>query len=305
MDTYTTWESVPDHLATKTQLGKEGLKLAPGQKRVARKTGGYGPYNLYDKRTAVPKRKLSQAQIEAARANLVKAREALRCVDCGIYGERLNHDGRCPPCQHWHWIAQESDQARRELSEWADADDWLVLDTETTGLDHTAEVIQLGIVDAYGQVLMDRLVRPLGSIDPEATAVHGLTAADLAGAPTWPEVCPEVGRLINGRYVLTYNAQFDERIIRQTCGPYGLQPPAVASWTCVMELCAAYLGDWSDRYRSFRYISLIEACSLARVNPYGEDGRYLAHDAAGDALLTWRLVQSFKQEDTAVSEVSQ
>ena len=147
MERYTSWESVPDYLATKTQLGKDGLKLAPSQKPVAIKTGGYGPYYLYNKRTAVPKRETTEAQRAAAARNLEKARAALYCVDCGAYGERLDKDGRCRFCRRRHLLHLESRAARASLVALARSDNWL-LDTETTGLDQTAEIVQIGIVDA-------------------------------------------------------------------------------------------------------------------------------------------------------------
>lgn len=38
--------------------------------------------------------------------------------------------------------------------------DVLILDTETTGLGHTAELVELAIVDTTGKVLFDELVKP-------------------------------------------------------------------------------------------------------------------------------------------------
>ncbi len=43
---------------------------------------------------------------------------------------------------------------------------WLVLDTETTGLVAPAEVIQIAIVNPEGQVLLDSLVSPAQPIPP-------------------------------------------------------------------------------------------------------------------------------------------
>src|SRR6185437_1044792 len=40
-------------------------------------------------------------------------------------------------------------------------DDWVVLDTETTGLDAGAEVIDLAVLDRNGTVLLETLLRPL------------------------------------------------------------------------------------------------------------------------------------------------
>ena len=71
---YSTWSEIPDNLKTKTQLASLGLKPAPGQQPVAQRTGGYGPYDLFDIAGAIPKRQPSPAQIAA----LETARTALR-----------------------------------------------------------------------------------------------------------------------------------------------------------------------------------------------------------------------------------
>jgi len=58
------------------------------------------------------------------------------------------------------------------------------LDTETTGMHLSAEVIEIGVIDDQANVLFDSLVRPRGKIDPAAGRVHGITAEMLEGAPT-------------------------------------------------------------------------------------------------------------------------
>ena len=60
----------------------------------------------------------------------------------------------------------------------------VVLDTETTGLDGHAEVIQIAVVDRSGAVLLDSLVKPTCPVPAEATAVHGISDSDLVNAPT-------------------------------------------------------------------------------------------------------------------------
>ena len=130
------------------------------------------------------------------------------------------------------------------------------------------------------------MVRSSGDISAEATAVHGLDADALANAPTFADVYQEVGRLLAGRHVLAYNAEFDEAMIGQTCQRYGLRTPTIGEWTCVMELYAAHWGEL--REDGFRFQSLGVACSQQGIPQIG-----LAHDAAGDALLTWQLVRSF------------
>ncbi|HHO0113891.1 TPA: 3'-5' exonuclease, partial [Shigella flexneri] len=58
--------------------------------------------------------------------------------------------------------------------------DWLslaplFLDTETTGLDNTAEALEIGLTDASGQVVFETRLKPTVAIGAQAAAVHGIS----------------------------------------------------------------------------------------------------------------------------------
>ena len=175
---YYKWEDVPEGLLTRTQLKAERLKPAPDQKPVAQKRSSRRDvYDLYDKSGAVPMRTLSEAQNAAATGNIEKARQALCCVDCGRQMQRkreLNRS-RCDDCTEEHRIQGHRVRARERFVELTGQDDWLVLDTETTGLDNHDEVISVAVVSAGGEVLFHSLVRPTVRIHPRASAVNGIT----------------------------------------------------------------------------------------------------------------------------------
>lgn len=57
------------------------------------------------------------------------------------------------------------------------------VDTETTGLNKDDEIIENYIVDAYGAILLDSLVKPTKPIPPEATMINGITNKDVMRAP--------------------------------------------------------------------------------------------------------------------------
>ncbi|MCY4410095.1 MAG: 3'-5' exonuclease, partial [Caldilineaceae bacterium] len=61
----------------------------------------------------------------------------------------------------------------------------LFFDTETTGLNSSAEIVEVGIVDAEGNTLLESLVRPIRRIPSDAVAVHGISNAMVRNAPTW------------------------------------------------------------------------------------------------------------------------
>jgi len=112
----------------------------------------------------------------------------------------------------------------RQARAWLEANA-LILDTETTGLGDDAEVVELTVIDCAGAVLLDTLVRPSGPVPAEAAAIHGITDAMLAEAPTWSEIHARFCDLVEGRQVVIYNHEFDVRVIGQTARRYGLPAP--------------------------------------------------------------------------------
>ena len=85
----------------------------------------------------------------------------------------------------------------RQARAWLEANA-LILDTETTGLGDDAEVVELAVIDCAGAVLLDTLVRPSGPVPAEAAAIHGITDAMLADAPTWSEIHARFCDLVEG-----------------------------------------------------------------------------------------------------------
>jgi len=120
----------------------------------------------------------------------------------------------------------------------------VVLDTETTDLDGV--VIELAVVDAAtGQTLLDTLVDPAGvPISAGARAVHGITDAELADAPSWAEVYPRLLDAVGERVVLAYNAAFDRSVVNNTHARAGLAGPLPQRWECLMEARSTRLRLW-------------------------------------------------------------
>jgi DNA polymerase III subunit epsilon len=181
------------------------------------------------------------------------------------------------------------ERARQQSARWAKkllAGEFVIFDSETTGLEAHDEFIQVGVVDHTGAVLVDALVRPQAPIHPKAQAVHGFSAADLADAPPFTEVFPALRDALTDRTVIAYNVDFDSRILFQACRRYALHDVPVASWQCAMKRYAGYLGRWNPRYNSFKWVRLTEACALEGI-PISD-----AHTAAGDCLMTLALLKA-------------
>jgi DNA polymerase-3 subunit epsilon len=242
------------------QLKAAGLKLSEDQEPQGCVIGKV-VYYLYDERQAVDRPPATPAQLAA----LEKARAALTCDDCGLRVRRKSElRGRlCVDCRRERRIQRMIETAKAEATAWARevlADPAaIILDTETTGLDNDAEVVEIAVIDARGRTLLNTLVRSQGAIPASASAIHGITDDDVAGAPAWPEIHQQVGELLRGAFrIVTYNARFDRRLLDQTRELYDLPPFGVEPerFECAMRTCAEYAGAWSQRHGSFRWQAL-------------------------------------------------
>ena len=155
------------------------------------------------------------------------------------------------------------------------------LDTETTGLGAEDEIVELGVIGAGGEVLLDTLVRPSRPIPPMASAVHGLTDTDVLFAPPWELVYPHLLDVLTDRVVVVYNAEFDRRLVGQCCARSRLPEP-IAEWHCAMRFYAEFHGE-PGRGGGFRWHPLERAVATFGARPGG-------HRALGDALACRLIV---------------
>lgn len=169
-----------------------------------------------------------------------------------------------------------------------DAGEYVILDTETSGLD--GEVIEIAVIDSSGCVLLNTLVSPstVCEIAPQATRVHGLTLDGLRDAPNWSVVRNDLRHAINGRPVVIYNADFDVKIIHNTDRNHGLLPSL--SYTpygafCAMLYIAEYIGEWNDHKGSWRWHTLSNVASRFGIETPN------AHRALGDCQTTLAVLQ--------------
>jgi DNA polymerase-3 subunit epsilon len=106
----------------------------------------------------------------------------------------------------------------------------IVFDTETTGLDSRDErIIELGGIELVNRFPTGRVfhqfINPQGrEINPEAQAVHGISAADLVGKPTLPDIADEFLAFVDGAKLVAHNAGFDMAFINAELDRIG-QPP--------------------------------------------------------------------------------
>lgn len=161
-----------------------------------------------------------------------------------------------------------------------------VVDTETTGLDDPAEMVEIGWTDVHitatGQILIDpagpryRLVNPGMPITFPAMAVHHITPAMVDGAFS-PDECRQL--VATGADILcAHNAAFDARFVRD----HGLP------WICTFKAARTLWPDLQGHSNgSIRY--------ERGLCPH-DDRALPSHRAGPDTWVTAHILLELLQE---------
>ncbi len=183
---------------------------------------------------------------------------------------------------------------RRQAIQWAQnllRRDFYVLDTETTGLGPADEIVQIAIVDKGGALVMQQLIKPTVSMHPAAEAIHGISAEDLADAPSFKDIYIKLSTRLAGQALVAYNMEFDWRMLEQSARAYGLPPLRAGKRHCAMQQYARFNGKRRPNGRSYIWHKLTDAAKREGLPTAG------AHTAAGDVRMTLALIQKMAGAD--------
>lgn len=174
---------------------------------------------------------------------------------------------------------------------------FVILDTETTGLGSNAEICQIAIIDPTGKVLLDTFIKPVARIPMDAVGIHHITNDMVKDAPNWLNMNEQVWQIVHGRDVIVYNADYDFRLIEQSekaCEPFALSDWSTISRACAMNAYAEHVGDWNEYQDSYRWHKLVNAAANAGFQ-LPEDVK--AHSALGDCLMTLAVCRYLVDSD--------
>lgn len=169
---------------------------------------------------------------------------------------------------------------RREACQWAAEmlkKNFLILDTETTGLTPGHEIVEVAVVDSHGRRRFESRVNPTVEMTGEAFRTHGIHPTALMLAPRMEDI--EFGlkdTLRAAEVILVFHPTFDREKINQSFHARHL-PPLDESlpFADVQYQYARYIGKWDDKRNDFKWQKL----------PAGN------HTAYGDCLATLKILQ--------------
>ncbi len=154
------------------------------------------------------------------------------------------------------------------------------LDTETTGLSKTDEIVEISVIDFDGASLFESLVRPTQPIPPESSRIHHITSEMVRIASPWPLVWPQLKPILAGRIIGIYNADFDLRMMQQSMERFRMPWRESFKTFDILKLFSDFRSEYDPIKRSNRYFKLEDAGRFFNISLPN------AHRATADTLLT-------------------
>jgi DNA polymerase-3 subunit epsilon len=157
-----------------------------------------------------------------------------------------------------------------------------VIDLETTGTSVEFDrIVEIGIVKVTPQgrtVRFQKKVKPGIKIPKQATAVHGITNADVAYKPRFKAIARKILKFIRGCDIAGFNLKsFDLRILQAEFQRLGLD------FSCDDK----YVIDAKEIYHLHEQRTLAAAMIF-----YCGSSHEQAHSAVADACATWQVLQA-------------
>lgn len=141
-------------------------------------------------------------------------------------------------------------------------DDYIVLDTETTGLpdeNGPPDIVTLGITVVRNREIAESVefkTRPQKRISEEAQSIHGITNEQAAEFESFDSQWQQIAEYLKHQLIVIHNASYDWPILLDHVARYGLAIPpiqgvfcsqkAAIPWAQAMNLPCSYRGPSLD-----------------------------------------------------------
>jgi DNA polymerase-3 subunit epsilon len=196
-------------------------------------------YDPGNPESATPKKQATPKQIES----LKKGREKQEFERA--YRKWFEYSGR--------HLVSANEAIQWSINVLEQAEKWVILDTETTGL-YNAEIVQIGIIDLSGKIILDSLVKPTIPIPIEVSMIHGITDDMVENSPSFSLIYPKIKEALENKFVCIYNAEFDISILKYCCLLHNLPLLGLKNKsTCLMEIYSQFYGEWSNYYDDYKW----------------------------------------------------
>ena len=168
----------------------------------------------------------------------------------------------------------------------------VVIDLESTGLlqqDPETEIAQICIVDTKGRQLFSMLLKPSQPMSDTVIGIHKITNEQVINQPIFPQIAKIIAYVLRDKHVISWNMDFDWKLLIHMFKKYELAPPKIAGASCAMDKYSEWTGEWNNKRDGFKWQRL--------PNFIGVE----SHDAFNDCQNALKAMQKmageFKEED--------
>jgi len=174
------------------------------------------------------------------------------------------------------------------------SDEYVVFDTETTGLNPKKdEILSIGAVKIKNNKILtsqtfEMFIQNSCSISSESKKIHGIREVDLLNAKTTIEVIPEFLKFIGSRPLVGYYLEFDVAMINKYVKPWlGIKLPNKQ-----IEVSEIYYDQKIEFIPQgnidLRFDTILKDCNIPDMG---------AHNAVNDAIMTAMIFLKLKAKE--------
>jgi DNA polymerase-3 subunit epsilon len=159
---------------------------------------------------------------------------------------------------------------------------FIILDTETTGLNYTDQLIELCILSSDGNIIHNQRYKPTIQISEGAYRCHGIHMHDLEHEPSFQVDADRIKDILLKNDVVIFNASYDMSILKSTYKSVGVNHFFLndVKDRCAMNGAACIYGS-TNRYGTISLADAASASGFINPNP---------HSALGDCQTTLAVI---------------
>ena len=162
------------------------------------------------------------------------------------------------PCPKSHRCPADQQKAIEWARNLLDTDDWLILDTESTGKEaSSSSIVQIAVLSPKGEVLFNSHIRPASGARVSALLLEDMeiTRKDLKNASSLEDVLLKLVPIIGRKRIISYSADWREEILHWNCQRMCVEKPKWI-WIDAMRPFSAYVGVWWESKNDYKFQAL-------------------------------------------------